>query len=78
MVVSGTSSYSLACTLMIFVDHSKVVLQNKPTYIDGGNKIHNFESSSNIKENAVYQEWYKAIILAFLVPATANPEKHII
>ena len=39
---------------MIWVDHNKVVLQNKSTYFDGGNKIHNIESSSNIKENEMY------------------------
>ena len=54
MVVSGMFSYSLACTLMIWVDHNKVVLQNKSMYFAGGNKIHNFESSSNIKENEMY------------------------
>ena len=54
MVVSSMFSYSLACTLMIWVDHNKVVLQNMSTYFDGGNKIHNFESSSNIKENEMY------------------------
>ena len=31
--------------------YNKAVLQNNSTYFDGGNKIQNFESSSNIKEN---------------------------
>ena len=54
MVVSGMFFLQLACTLMIWVDHNKVVLQNKSTYFDGGNKIHNFESSPNVKENKMY------------------------
>ena len=49
MVISRMFSYSLACRLMAWVDHNKVVLQKKSTYFDGVNKIHNFESSSNIK-----------------------------
>ena len=38
---------------MVWVDHNKV-LQNKSKYFDGGNKVHNFESPSNIKENEMY------------------------
>ena len=48
-------SYSLACTLMIWVDHNKVVLQNKSTYFDRRNKIHNFESSSKKNEMDIFQ-----------------------
>ena len=59
MVDQVCFSYSSACTLMIWVDqlvdHNKVVLQNaKSTYFDVGNKIHSFESSSDIKENEMY------------------------
>ena len=39
---------------MIWVDHNKVVLQNKSMHFDGGNIIHNFESSLNLKENEMY------------------------
>ena len=41
-------SCSLACTLMIWVDHNKVVLQNKSMYLKY------FESSLNIKQNEMY------------------------
>ena len=54
MVVSGMFFLQFSMHAEAWVDHNKVVLQNKSTYFDGGNKMHNFESSSNIKENKMY------------------------
>ena len=54
MVVSGM--FFLQFRLRVHADdfHNKVVLQNKSTCFDSGNKIHNFESSSNTKENEMF------------------------
>ena len=40
--------------MMIWVDHSKAVLQNKSTYLDDENKIYIIESSSDKKEYEMY------------------------
>ena len=54
MVVSGMFFLQLSVHADDLGFTQQVVLQNKLMYFDCGNKIHNFESSSNIKENEIY------------------------